>query len=236
MLLLLMVVALLVGVLGARLGAGVGRLAPSLAGGLLLAIVLGDLLPDALSDGASSTLPGGVAPVVGVAGAAAVVGTLFLHRRRGSARRADAVGCCPGATGRVAATALATHGAAEGLVVGLGAGLGEGTAVAVAGVVALHRLAEGFALSTALRRSGSGRGATVGLVVLAAVSPVVGVALAGEITLDQGAGALVTAALGGLLASVAVALLSAGRRPGQARVSRRPAPLTAAGLEPGVSP
>ncbi|MEO3935921.1 hypothetical protein V3N99_04085 [Dermatophilaceae bacterium Soc4.6] len=205
MLLLLMVTAIPVGVLAAGLGAGAGRFAPSFAGALLLAVVVGDLVPDALHDGGSSDLAGGVVLVVAAMAAGTAVGAVVLGRRGAAGR---AVGCCSGATGRVAATALATHGATEGLVVGIGLGLGEAAALTVAGVVGLHRIAEGFALATALRRSGTPRGTATGLVALAALSPLMGSALAGVVILDEGVAALVTAALAGLLATVAVSLLA----------------------------
>lgn len=216
MLLVLMVTALPVGVLAARVGAGAGRLAPSVAGALLLAIVTGDLVPDALHDGASSDLPGGVAMVFAVVVVGALAGAVVLGRR-GAGR---SVGCCSGAPGRVAAAALATHGAAEGLVVvGIGTGLGEAAALAVAGVVALHRIAEGFALATTLRRSRTPRVTARGLAALASLSPLLGGALAGVVTLDDGVAAAVTAALAGLLSTVAVSLLAGARRRGPAPTS-----------------
>jgi len=64
----------------------------------------------------------------------------------------------------------------------------------------------------------------------------VGGGLAGALTLGQGAAAVVPAALGGLLASVAVVLLAAAWRPGPARVTLRPSPLTVGGREPAVMP
>lgn len=223
--LLILVPALLLGVLASRVGTGHGRVAPSVAGALLLVVVLGDLLPDALADGASSDLPGGSGLVLATAVAGAAVGLRVLRRRP-----AGGGGCCPADAGRVTATALATHGAAEGLVVGLGLPLGEGTAIAVTAVVAAHRLAEGYALGTALRRSRTARRTALALTGLAAGAPLLGGALAGRLTLDEGGSALVTAGLGGLLVAVAGALLGAATpAPGGADEPLRPA----TGLVPG---
>lgn len=184
--------------------------APAVGGGFLLALVAGDLLPSALNEAAESRLPGVAIGAVAV-GALALGGVLLW-------RRSDPVSCCAPNIGRVAGLALAGHGLLEGLVVGLGLGVGDGLGLGLLALVLGHRVAEGFALGTALRSARTGGDEPVELrgerrfVAAVALAPLLGAGGGLAVTPAAWVDTVLTALLAGLVAAVAVRLLAMGAR------------------------
>jgi zinc transporter ZupT len=173
---------------------------------VLLAVVLGDLVPDVWEDLAESGTPRWAAVLAAAAGFGAT-GALV---RRGCAclpRQEDQpqVGGAEVAGGTATAMAIGVHRALEGAVLALA------TSVPVVAALVVHAAGEGFALGTLLGRAPRRRAAA--LLLIACLSPLVGVIVAAPAHLPETVTPIATAVVvGALLRSAVLALRLAAAR------------------------
>jgi len=161
---------------------------------VLLAVVLGDLVPDVWQDLAESGTPWWAAVLAAAAGFGAT-GALV---RRGCA-------CAEVTGGAATAVAIGVHRALEGAV------LAVATSVPLVAALVVHAAGEGFALGALLERASRGRAAT--WLLVACLSPFVGVIVATPARLPETVSPIVTSLVAGaLLRSAVLALRLAATR------------------------
>jgi len=187
----------------ATLGGGLlalrpGRLAGflrSFSTGAVLGVALLDLLPDALSAGRGA----GAGLLVAGFAVLGFVGYLALDRLLASVLGADSAH-----RGHLGAGSLAVHSLMDGVVIGLAFQASQAIGVTVAAAVIAHDFSDGVnTVNLSLAGRARARAAVVWLVV-DALAPLVGLAVAGAVSLPPGALSLLLAALAGGLVYVAV--------------------------------
>ena len=185
---------------------------------VLLAVVLGDLVPDVWQDLAESGTPWWVAVLAAATGFGATAALV----RRGCAcvPRPDERSQVAGAEvagGAATAVAIGVHRALEGAV------LAVATSVPVVAALVVHAAGEGFALGALLGRAKRGQAAT--WLLVACLSPLVGVIVATPARLPETVSPIVTSLVAGALLRSAVLALRLAATRQRAAIPTAPRPV-----------